>query len=189
MPSFKYGKYPKTRRFFEEDLSKLSKRKDKSNKKVFDAFVKYSGISEEFASQVLRSNYLPRVKVLPLPGRYGYTPDSSQIQLDKTFVKELEASLPNHDISRFSQSYAPTYLETYLLTLLEATVLHEMIHWCRLTFNEASRVNVSSRGKRGLAIEERVAQNFEIAAFGYEPTATNLSLEHYLPRTILNAGG
>jgi hypothetical protein len=185
MPTFTARGYPWTRQFFEKDLSHIPKLKPK----VFKAFEKHSGLSDRNLRLAFEHGFNPMVRVVNLPGRYGNTPDTSYIELDKTFLTELEAALPRGNVPRNPRRYSPTILEEKLLQLLEATVLHEMVHWARLMFNESARLNVSMGGRRGRAYEGHIADTFEKDAYGMEYTALNLSLRAYLPRTINNTTG
>lgn len=54
--------------------------------------------------------------------------------------------------------------ESDLLLILEATVLHELVHFFRRKFNEQARLNMANA--RGRDYEEAVARKFEKDTYG-----------------------
>lgn len=177
MPTFTQPGYRWTNQFFRTYLPRVPSTKPK----VFGKFTEYSGLREPNLRQAFQWGYIPAVRVLSLPGRYGYTPPTAdEIHLGKTFIGELEAAFPAHKVPD-GQIYAPSELETKLLWLLEATVLHELVHFFRRKFDETARMNWSSA--RGRAHEEAWAQEFEKAAYGRLFTVESLLLTRYMPRT------
>jgi hypothetical protein len=181
MPTFTQSEYKWTSQFFREDLRLIPSLKPK----IRVAFARYTGLSGEnlrtaFISDL--NNYEPLVKVEHLTGPYGYTPPVGQeIQLAKIFIEELEAALPENRVPR-GQVYAPSELEEKALLILEATVLHELVHYFRRRFNFAgARLNYMS--DRGRGVEEALAHQFEEEAYGMLCTVQNLSVARYFPRT------
>jgi hypothetical protein len=139
------------------------------------------------ATRAFSYNVFPGVSVTDMQ-KYGYTPPTgNQILLGKAFVVELETALATLGKGRLMSrmqvrhSYAPTILEGNLLLLLEATVLHEMVHFWRRIFDDSARLNIAS--SRGRAIEEAVAQKFEKDAYGCFLTPNKLLLTKYMPIT------
>jgi hypothetical protein len=182
MPTFTQKGYPWTRQFFDMDLPWVPKLKPK----VFSKFEEYSGLSGRDLRAAFLPSYIPRVRLVHIPGHYGFTPPTGdEIQLDKTFVDELEATLPSNKVPRNPHHYAPSELEGRLLLLLEATVLHEMVHYCRRKFDSSARINAMS--KKGRSIEEAWAQQFEIEAYGKKHTVQNLLIGKYMPKTAAYA--
>ncbi|MDH3431396.1 MAG: hypothetical protein OEQ14_15450 [Gammaproteobacteria bacterium] len=178
MPSFTKKGYPWTRQFFESDLRYVPKLKPK----VFDAFEKYSGLRGQNLQAAFRSDYIPIVDIKHLPGHYGYTPPTGdEIWLDKTFITELELALPSQNVPRNKRRYSPSELEIRLLMLLEATVLHEMVHFFRRKFDESARINAMSKNGRGT--EEAWAREFEQKAYGKRYSVQNLLISKYMPKT------
>ena len=177
MPAFTESRYRWTSQFFAEDLRLIPKWKPK----VYAKFQEYTGLSGEDLQRAFLPHRIPWVKVVDLPGLYGFTPPTGdEIQLAKTFVEELEAALPANKVPRGSV-YAPSELEEKILSLLEATVLHEMVHFCRRKFIEAARLNAMS--SRGRGLEEAVAQQFEKEAYGKLYTVQSLLITKYMPKT------
>ena len=177
MPSFSSSGYPRTAQFFAEDLRWIPR----SKRKVHAAFETYSGlIGNELAAQFDRSAE-PIVKVDVIGRLIGYTPPNSDtIYLAATFIRELEANLPPRAV-RSGDAYAPSELEEKILTILEATVLHEMVHYWRMKRNGEARINAMSN--RGRGFEERIARQFEKAAYGMIPSVASLGIERYMPMT------
>jgi hypothetical protein len=185
MPTFSESRYRWTSQFFREDLRLIPFVKPK----VRDKFQQYSGLSGENLKTAFVSdyhNYEPLVKVKHLPGLYGYTPPiGEEIQLATIFIEELEAALPKNRVPR-GQVYAPSELEEKALLLLEATVLHELVHYFRRRFDfGGARLNAMSA--RGRSVEEALAQQFEKEAYGMLHTVQNLSIARYFPRTAATA--
>jgi hypothetical protein len=182
MPSFRYKGFPWISYFFAERLPIL----ESVRPKVFAAFRNHSNLSMEDALLALKRDVEPKVQLVDMPGLYGYTPPGRNIiQLGKTFVLELEAALANYQLPR-ADYHAPTDLEIRALLLLEATVLHEMVHYFRLKTLDQARINISS--SRGRSFEEAVGDRFEMDAYGYQPDVRNTLMERYLPKTAAYMG-
>ena len=182
LPTFGYKQYPWTRQFFETDLRAIPRRKPD----VLAVFESYSGLAGEDLHRAFQSGYTPTVRIVNLPGRLGWTPEEgNEIQLDKTFIEELETVLPGNKVPR-GRVYAPSELETNLLWILEATVLHELVHFARLKNNEQARLNMKSN--KGRAHEEAWADEFEKEAYasrrGMPQSAV---LVKWMPKTWMNA--
>jgi hypothetical protein len=177
MPTFRQSGYRWTNQFFDKDLRLIPDLKPK----VLAKFEEYSGLKGENLRRAFLPGYIPAVRVVHLPGLYGFTPPiSDEIQLAKTFIEELEAALPSNKVPR-GHIYAPSELETNLLWILEATVLHEMVHFFRRKFNDTAQLN--SRSASGRAYEEAWARRFEKEAYGKLYTVQSLFIDKYMPKT------
>ena len=176
MPTFVSSGYPRTSQFFAEDLPWIPRAK----RKVHAAFEKYSGLSGEDLAAQFRPRGWPAVKVDPIGRLIGYTPPTGDtILLAATFIGELEANLPPRVVR--SGTYAPSELEEKILTILEVTVLHEMVHYWRMKRDGEARVRAMSN--RGRGYEEAVARQFEKEAYGMFPSVATLAIERYMPLT------
>ncbi|RLJ59052.1 zincin-like metallopeptidase toxin 3 of polymorphic toxin system [Litoreibacter meonggei] len=183
MPSFHSKGYPWIKYFLEHRLPAIARTKPR----VFKAFQKHSNLTEKDAATVLKPRMLPRVVLRDMPGKYGNTPlGMAQIQIEKTFAKELEEAL-SHTRMPSGDYHAPTDLEVNGLLLLEATILHEMVHYFRLKTLESARINATS-GAKGYGIEERQARRFEKDAYGYLPGVRNTMMSRHLPKTSVYMG-
>ncbi len=166
--------------YVEERLPLIVKHKPK----VYAAFQKHSNLGDD-ARTYLRGHVGPEIRFVNMPGRYGYTPPgATHIELDKTFVSEMESALGHANLPQRNGRnvyHAPTYLETDLLLLLEATLLHEMVHFFRLLTSEQARANVSFANNT--RAEEDIADQFETEAYGFMPDVSKFGLWKYLPKT------
>jgi len=104
--------YPKTASWIE-----LNIKKGKLNPKVWLAFVKYSELGASNASLALTIGNNPEIYAKPMSGAYGEFSGTSN--KNRIF---LSTSLCN----KFEQSNGKN---SSLNLLLQATVLHEMVHW------------------------------------------------------------
>lgn len=182
MPTFRQPGYPWTSQFFGNDLPQIPSLKPR----VLGAFAQYSGLSGENLRSAFVPGLVPEVRVAYLSGLYGYTPPiGDEIHISKIFVEELEAALPQNRVPR-SEVYAPTELEERALLILEATALHEMVHYCRRKFN-VGNARVNAMNDRGRGYEEATARQFEMAAYGTLSTVQSLSVARYFPRTAETA--
>ena len=177
MPTFFEKKgYEWTNQFFNSDLPSLLWWKPK----VVEQFSKYSGLMGKELRASLQPGYIPSIQ-LKYIGMYGYTPPTGDtIFLGKTFVDELEDALEWRG-PRNPDRYTPTIRESDLLLILEATVLHELVHYFRRKFNEQARLNMAS--SRGRDYEEAVARKFEKETYGKYMTVQNMNLAHCMPKT------
>lgn len=110
--SFIKNHYPKTALWI-----KFNIKKGKLNQKVWSAFVKYSELGATNAKLALTEGHNPEIFIKPMFGAYGEFSGTS----NKNRIY-LSASLCN----RFEQSNGEN---TTLNLLLQATILHEMVHW------------------------------------------------------------
>ena len=85
--------------------------------KVWDSFLEYSGMTDDRARAVLAPDSDPLIDVLELPGNFGlFVPRPSidqKISISRQLVKQFTAN-PG---------------DATLAEKIEATVLHELIHW------------------------------------------------------------
>ena len=180
MPAYRFDakQYPWTAHYFRLNFPYVLSGK----KKVVQAFMDYTSMTEGEVKIVFQENRIPNVFVREKPGHYAFAPPSGdQIWLAKTFVTELEDALGPHKVPNYPKRYSPSDLEYKLFLILEASVLHEMVHfWRRLLLDQAKE---NMRGGRGPAIEEGIAQQFERKAYGFRPTMHSLAISKYLPKT------
>ncbi|NND71472.1 MAG: hypothetical protein HKN43_07825 [Rhodothermales bacterium] len=186
MPSFKLGStYPWTHYFLEKELPSLSS----YNRDAHDLLCAFTGLNAKrnraAKAVALKFGIEPVIDVQPI-GIYGYTPPTGQIiQLGKTFLSEFEsamATLKNGAEPHIPKTYTPTILESNLFMLLEATILHELVHYFRRKFLDDAKLNLRSNSGRGR--EEAVAQQFEKKVYGMVCDVQNLSLSKHLPNTL-----
>ena len=169
MTYFNYTRYPEVTNFVKYHLPKLNKTKPK----VFEAFRGLIDWPEEKALKVLTYQKRPKIIIKPLINRYGYTPgDYNHIELNSKLVLDCEKFLGKSS-SGEGFILLPNYhiIKDQILLLLEATILHELVHWCR-----AKPVHSTPQYK----IEERAAQNFERKAYGKKYTVHNLGICQYI---------
>jgi len=177
MPIFGRTDLRWTYQFFHDDLGLIPNQKSK----VHAAFEKYSLIHGETLKLRFVPRYLPYVKLANLDGQLGYTPPTGdEIQLNATFIDELETELPAAKVPR-GRSYAPSEFEEKVLLILETTVLHELVHWSRRKYGETVMLNY--RSTRGLGFEEAVARQFEKEAYGMTNNVHTLGIARLMPRT------
>ncbi len=105
-------KYPKLADFIYFELSKVKWTKPD----VWKAFLKYSELSDEFATQMMITCSMPIIDVEALTNangefRGGDNPDI--IYLDETVCERFEQDYPKEEAK----------------LLVESTILHEMVHW------------------------------------------------------------
>lgn len=167
MATFVQPRFVQTRRFFQTELHTLPSRKPK----VFAVFQRYSDFRPDEARQVLRVGITPKVRVARLPGRYGFTPPrSEEIWLGRTFIGEFEALLDEDTVTGVYDRYT---VREKAHRLLEATVLHELVHWCRRKVHGYNPNQVQ---------EEAIAQRFEREAYGMLVDARSVGLAQHMPR-------
>lgn len=104
--------YPKTASWIESNI-----KKGRLNPKVWTAFVKYSELGESKASLALTKGHKPEVHVKPMSNAYGQFSGTSNPD---------RISLSTSLCSRFEKSAGKN---ATLNLLLQATILHEMVHW------------------------------------------------------------
>jgi hypothetical protein len=184
LPTFPHQKYRWTYQFFDKDLPLIPSVKPK----VFAKFEEYSGLSGDALKGAFHRGSIPLVQVVNLPGLLGWTPPTGkEINLDKTFIEELETVLPSNKVPR-GRVYGPSELETDILWILELTVLHEMVHFFRSRLNEDAKQNIMSKTGRGH--EEAVAKQFEKEAYADRfGVPISQLLAKWMPRTFLAAYG
>ena len=180
MPAYAFKKehYPWTRQFFDRNFPRIPSLKPR----VLQAFGQYSGLRPAEMKIPFRSGYFPTIKVREKPGAYGFAPPTAnEIWLGRTFIRELELALGPNRVSKNPRRYAPSELEDKLFLILEATVLHEMVHYFRRKTLDSARLAYSSNVGRGR--EEWMAQRFEKAAYKFRPSVHTLAIAKYLPQT------
>jgi hypothetical protein len=152
--------------------------------KVRDAFSKYSTLIDENLAGAFKPGLEPSVKISDqYKNLYGFTPPiGDEIYISLTFVRELEKVLADYGPPKRRSRHSPTELEEKALKVLEATVLHEMVHYFRRRFVDQARVNLMSA--RGRGNEEAVARQFEREAYGVYCTVENLGIGKYFPNTM-----
>jgi hypothetical protein len=168
MATFQGAAYPYTRNYFRHDLASVPRYRPK----IFRLFREYAMLREKDAKQILEDGIEPRVVVKNLaPGYYGYTPPGSQeIWLHRTFLDELDPLL------RVDNRYVEVQARAALL--LEATILHELVHYGR-------KLSIGySAGRRARDREERIARRFERDAYGRFVTASDLKMAQFMPKTV-----
>jgi len=130
---------------------------------VFRTFKQYTGLSDSDARLALRYVLPPIIRVTKLPrGTYGNFPSSGDlIQLHWGFVANVDSA----------------HREGFVgpLALLEAKILHEMVHWGWYRVNLSSR---EPRSKHGFA---DFAWDFEKAAWGKPQTVASTGLSRVIP--------
>lgn len=167
MATFQGASYPYTRKYFRSELASVPRYRPK----IFRLFREYAMLREKDAEQILEDGIEPKVTVKDLaPGFYGYTPPGTQeVWLHRTFVDELDPLLRVDNRTVEVQARATL--------LLEATILHELVHYGR-------KLSIGySAGLRARSKEERVARQFEQDAYGQFVTASNLKLAQFMPKT------
>ena len=131
-------------------------------------------ISFSDSSQLIRAaasliQILPTTIVLSQLGSCNTPPIGQEIQLGKTFMDELDPLLRIDNLH--------VELQARATFLLEATVLHELVHYGRRRF----RVGVARGRQRGR--EELIARQFERDAYGRFVTVGSLELAQFMPKT------
>ena len=171
---------PWTTQFFAKDLPAIPR----SKPRVFAEFESYFQLDDRDLRVALKPGYVPFVLLQDIPGHYGWTPATGdEIWLSRTFIQELEAALPPQKVPRNPDRYAPSELEEKLLLILEATTLHELVHYYR----KKSDAAVNLRSTKGRGFEEALAREFERKAYGSLPTVQSLGIEKYMPKTAKGA--
>lgn len=169
--------YPYTEAFLVTQLPLLPTAKPT----VFGLFRDYTGLTPEESQGILLRQYKPMIKVTQTPpGTYGWTPATGdRIWLNAQFITDFESLLSGRtDISSGpwtayqDQRFKEKQLIPKLRILLEVTVMHELVHFGR-------RLVHGYNPNR--AAEERVAQAFEIKAYGKIHTVTSLGISHIVP--------
>jgi hypothetical protein len=130
---------------------------------VFRLFKSYTGLSDSDARQALMYSGPPIIRLTDLPeGTYANFPGSGDlIQLHWVFVANVDAA--------HRTGFAGP------LALLEAKILHEMVHWGWYQVNLSSR---EPRSKYGYA---DFAWDFEMEAWGARQTMETTGLWRVLP--------
>jgi len=104
--------YPKTASWIESNI-----KKGKLNPKVWSAFVKYSELGASNANLALTKGHNPEIYTKPMSNAYGQfsgTSNENRIFLSTSLCNRFEASNGKNST---------------LNLLLQATLLHEMVHW------------------------------------------------------------
>ena len=175
MATLQHRTHPYTDTFFALFLPLLRVTKPK----VFQRFVEYTGMPEREAELLLLPGYEPSVviksprKAIEIAGRLGYTPSTGgEIWLHVKLADGVESLLGGGNYSAGVWNYYETKsaVERGIRVLLEATVLHELVHYARQKTHAAL-----SRSK-----EEAIAQRFEIAAYGEIHTVHSLGLDNLM---------
>ncbi|TDT74831.1 zincin-like metallopeptidase toxin 3 of polymorphic toxin system [Litoreibacter halocynthiae] len=173
MPVYTYPKRIWTTFFFKHWFPSIRTRKPK----VAEAFQYEAGVSDAQLRSAFRFGDTPRFVEKKLVKRYAESnPGSRDISLSKDFVDELEAALSFSKPSWNGKYHAPTYLQGDIFLVLEATVLHEMVH-----FFQASSALTSVQYTR----EESKARRFENKAYGKQHMVSDGYLRKYFPKTSL----
>jgi hypothetical protein len=159
--------------FFKHWLPLVPSRKSS----VARAFQYEAGVSNAQLGNAFSFGTAPRFVEKKLFGRYAETvPGSREISLNRDFVEEIEAALSFAKPSWNGKHHTPNYLEGVIFLVLEATVLHEMVH-----FFQASTAASSVQYIR----EENKAKRFEMRAYGKLPMVTDGYLRKYFPKTAV----
>lgn len=168
MATLKTAGYPKTLEFFKEKLSLIPTDKPK----VFEEFQKHSTFSGQKARDVLTSGFIPPFRVRNISQTYGFTPPVGDgVLLSRTFIRELEVLLDDDTVTGVYNYYE---VRRKGRLMLEGTILHELVHWCR-------KYNYGYLPDRKQ--EEAEAQRFEQHAYGFVLTVEGLGLAQYMPET------
>jgi hypothetical protein len=167
-------KYPQTQIFLSTHIIPLPLLKPK----VFEAFQGYTQLTQPESKKILTPKFYPEIKVTQTPsGTYGWTPATgNRIWLNNQFIAQFESLLSGRTeitsgpwTAYEDQRFKNKVLIPKLFLLLEATVLHELVHFGRkLVFGY----------NPDRAMEERIAQNFERKAYGQVHTLTSLGISH-----------
>lgn len=161
MVAFNYKNFPETKNFLSNTLQMLPSRKPQ----VFQTFMGYSLFGQAEATKVLKPGWTPIVEIRQLRGLYGFTPPSGNaIHLDDMFVEDAEDLMSFSVVTGVYDFYRN---KEKAQLLLEITVMHELVHWCRQQVN-------GYNPKR--SAEERIAQAFEIKAYGKKHTVHTVGL-------------
>ncbi len=176
MVHFNYTHFPHITNFVKSHFTQLHKTKPE----VFEVFRNTIDWSERQAMEILKYENRPNIKLKQLNRRYGYTPSNRiEIQLHIGVVRDCEkflgrkfpaTTIRNIDVTERHTPVLNDYkVRDNILLLLEATILHELIHWCRL-----ARVTVYTNNQ--YTREEVVARRFENAAYGKYATVHSLDI-------------
>ena len=195
MTFFANPSYPFTTRFFRWSLPRIPSHKPR----IFQLFRDYSRVDDKTAKSYLVyfspvKNPLdpkdggvffgPKVEVEDLsPGVVGYTPpDRDHIELDKTFLDEIDPLLRIDHKNNELQARAELYLES--------TVLHELVHYISRKDGGVAAARTDTESIK----QERKAREFERDAYGayVDPllstvTVRSLNLTQFMPGTALRS--
>ena len=180
---FSRVKYPWTTQYFDMHFPTIPSAKPA----VFRAFGEVTGLEDRKLRPIFeRARFPPEVVIRARSGYYAYCPPSGDtIELGQTFADEMEKALGLNKYPASPETthgpYAPTELMEKLYLILEANVLHEMVHYFRRTTHDHAAIRYRSATGRGA--EELIAQEFEKLAYKIRPSARTLRLEKYLPET------
>jgi hypothetical protein len=113
------------------------------------------------------------VKRPPRKGLYGWTPagPKDEIWLHPALVNAVE-SLMGERPDKKEQAFRSLAVIPRVRLLVEAVVLHELVHFGRKILNGYNP---------DVDAEERIAQAFEIKAYGQVQTATILGIRKWVP--------
>lgn len=171
MPSYNYPTRTWMTYFFKNRLPSVPAIRPK----VAAAFQYEAGVSDAQLTNAFGFGSAPRFVEKKLAGLYAKTnPGSRDISLNVDFVEEIEAALSFAKPSWNGKYHGPSLIESDIFLVLEATILHEMVH-----FYQASSASSSVEYRN----EENKAKRFEMKAYGKILSVSDSYLLKYFPKT------
>ncbi|MBS8225968.1 hypothetical protein [Vannielia litorea] len=114
----------------------------KSDTRVFDAYVRFSGLTPGFAAKCLSPGSLPEVRRYP----NGVWPDDDKKEFGWTSPFILEAIHVSEHVLRKAERKLQRNGGKSATGTLERTILHEMVHWAHVRYGAPDWL--AKKGKR-----------------------------------------